>query len=77
MEGGEECKVSALQYKNNIVTTQFHPELTFADIVERMKNSPGYLPEGVVLEDMYTDDVDANTLLKNFGLFVASQIDKK
>jgi GMP synthase (glutamine-hydrolysing) len=71
VEGGEQCKVSALQYKNNIFSTQFHPELTFSDIVERLKNSPGYLPEGVILADLFTDDVNANRILANFGSFVA------
>lgn len=71
MNGGEECKVSALQYKKNIYTTQFHPELTFTDMVERIQNSPGYLPEGVLAEEVFKDDPDSNKILQNFGKFVA------
>lgn len=77
MNGGEQCKVSALQYKNNIYTTQFHPELTFNDMVDRMKNSSGYLPEGMLAEEMFKDDPHSNTILQNFGKFVAKQSDKQ
>lgn len=77
MNGGEECKVSALKYKDNIYTTQFHPELNFGDIVERVKNTPGYLPEGVVAEEVFSDDPNSNIILRNFGRFVALHAEKK
>jgi GMP synthase (glutamine-hydrolysing) len=73
MNGGEECKVSALRYKNNIYTTQFHPELTLEDMIARMHASPDYLPEGVVAEEVFKDSPDANRILRNFGKFVAMQ----
>jgi GMP synthase-like glutamine amidotransferase len=71
MNGGDQCKISALKYKNNIFTTQFHPELNFDDMVERMKNSPGYLPEGTIAAEIFKDDPHSNTILQNFGKFVA------
>lgn len=71
MEGGPACRISALQYKNNIYTTQFHPELTYEDMIERMKNSPGYLPEGISLESLYQPDNSSNLILKNFSQLVA------
>lgn len=71
MNGGDECKVSALRYKNNIYTTQFHPELRLEDMIERIKNSPGYLPEGVAVEEVFQDSPDSNKILQNFGKFVA------
>lgn len=70
MNGGEKCRVSALQYKNNIYTLQFHPELTVSDMIDRVKNSPGYLPEGVTIEEIFKDDPSSNTILQNFGAFV-------
>lgn len=73
MNGGDECRVSALRYKTNIYTTQFHPELTFDDMVERIQNSPGYLPEGVVAEEVFSKSPDSNKILRNFGKFVAQQ----
>lgn len=73
VEGGQACKVSALQYKNNIFSTQFHPELTYQDIIERIKSSPGYLPEGVAVEELFKSDDNANKIVKNFGLYVAQQ----
>lgn len=73
MNGGCVCRVPALQYKNNIFTTQFHPELNFEDMIKCMKNSPGYLPEGVLPEEIFKDDPSSNTILQNFGKFVAIQ----
>ena len=71
MNGGDECKVSALRYKNNIYTVQFHPELNFDDMVERIKNSPGYLPEGITAEEVFKNDPESNKILQNFGKMVA------
>lgn len=71
MNGGDACKVSALRYKNNIYTTQFHPELTYEDMVARMKSIPGYLPEGVVAEEVFKESPDASRILRNFSKFVA------
>jgi GMP synthase-like glutamine amidotransferase len=72
IQGGQECQVSALQYKKNIYTVQFHPELRFVDMIERVKNSPGYLPEGVAIEEIFKDDPSSNTILRNFGRLVVS-----
>lgn len=71
MNGGDRCKVSALQYKNNIFTTQFHPELNAEDVVDRIKNSPGYLPEGEITEEIRRDTPHANKILQNFSKLVA------
>lgn len=71
MDGGEACQVSALQYQNNIFSTQFHPELTFDDIVSRIKSSPGYLPPGVEAEEIFTRDDRSSKLLNNFAAFIA------
>lgn len=73
MNGGDECKVSALRYKKNIYTTQFHPELTYEDMVARMNSTPGYLPEGVLAEEVFKESPDASRILRNFGKFVAIQ----
>lgn len=73
MEGGEACKVSALCYKQNIFTTQFHPELTLDDLRLRMEATPGYLPEGVSLEEAFVNGSESNTILKNFGSLVRSK----
>jgi GMP synthase (glutamine-hydrolysing) len=70
---GEKCKVSALRYKNNIFSTQFHTELTYERMVCRVKQSPGYLPEGVIAEELFRDAPHSNTILHNFGKFVALQ----
>lgn len=73
MEGGARCRVSALRYRNNIFSTQFHPELTHADMIDRINASPGYLPEGVRAEDLFTADDRSGTLLTNFAAFVATR----
>lgn len=73
INGGEECKVSALKYKNNIYTTQFHPELTYDDMIERMSCTTGYLPEGALAEEIFKDEPHSNSILRNFSKFVAMQ----
>lgn len=73
LSGGERCKVSALQYKNNIYSTQFHPELNFNDAIDKMQNSPGYLPEGVILHEVFSENPDSNKIMQNFSKFVAQQ----
>jgi GMP synthase (glutamine-hydrolysing) len=68
--GGEECRVSALQYSPVIYTTQFHPELTVDDMRKRVNLLPGYLPEGVAVDEVFTNDRVSNTLLHNFARLV-------
>jgi GMP synthase (glutamine-hydrolysing) len=68
--GGEGCKVSALRYKQNIYSTQFHPELTLDDMRLRVAATPGYLPEGVCVEEVFADDTAALAILRNFGRLV-------
>jgi len=77
LDGGERCRVPALRYKNNIYTTQFHPELNFEDMVDRIENSAGYLPEGTKAEDIFVDDRTSNLMLQNFGKLVALQMQEK
>lgn len=73
MNGGDTCKISALRFKNNIYTTQFHPELTYEDMVSRLKRCPDYLPEGKVAEEMFSETPHATHILENFGKLVAAQ----
>lgn len=77
MNGGDQCKVSVLKYKNNIYTTQFHPELNFEDMIIRAKDSIGYLPEGDLGKDIFKDEPHANTILQNFSKFVANRARSK
>ncbi|MBY0538440.1 gamma-glutamyl-gamma-aminobutyrate hydrolase family protein [Patescibacteria group bacterium] len=74
MKGGEACKVSALCYKKNIFTTQFHPELTIDDLRLRVEATPGYLPEDVAIEELFVSVSSSNTILKNFGTLVQSKV---
>jgi GMP synthase-like glutamine amidotransferase len=71
MNGGDECKVSALRYKNNIYTVQFHPEMSYSDVLERVKNSKGYLPEGVTVEEIFKEDPSSSIILRNFAKLVS------
>jgi hypothetical protein len=36
-----------------------------------MKQYPEYLPEGVMVEELFKDAPHSNTILHNFGKFVA------
>lgn len=77
LEGGDRCKVSALQYKNNIYSTQFHPELNYDDALDRMQNTPGYLPEGTIITEVFSENPDSNKIMRNFSKFVAQQAEIK
>lgn len=63
---GATCRFSALRYGIRGYTTQFHPELTAEDVSRKLAHSPGYLPEGVVLEDIIKPSPDASTLISRF-----------
>ena len=70
INGGDTCKISALKYKKNIYTTQFHPELTIDDVIQRAKHLPEYLPEGVVIEELIKPSPHSSKILKKFGEMV-------
>ncbi|MCU0678723.1 MAG: type 1 glutamine amidotransferase [Candidatus Pacebacteria bacterium] len=65
--GGEACRVSALAYSDNIISTQFHPELNLSDMHDRVTHIPNYLPEGVVVDEVFSDTPHARTILHNFA----------
>lgn len=75
--GGEKCQVSALQYKNNIFTFQFHPELSHIDIKNRAASSPDYLPAGVSVDEIFIDDNRSNMIIRNFSWLVESTLSKR
>lgn len=60
------CSFAALRYGTNVYTTQFHPELTKDDVVRRLENTPGYLPEGVSVHSVVRESPEASTLLERF-----------
>ncbi len=70
VQGGAECRVSALRYLENIYTTQFHPELTVDDMYKRLELLPGYLPEGVDVSAVFSDATESNRILRNFSELV-------
>ncbi len=69
--GGDSCRVSALAYSDNIISTQFHPELTLEDMHDRVAHIPGYLPEGTTVDEVFFDTPHARTILHNFARAVA------
>lgn len=60
---GESCKFSALRYKNNVYTVQFHPELSADVFIKRLNESSGYLPEGVRAEDVVQDSTESGSII--------------
>ncbi|MBP9717128.1 MAG: gamma-glutamyl-gamma-aminobutyrate hydrolase family protein [Candidatus Pacebacteria bacterium] len=70
--GGESCRVSALAYSDNIISTQFHPELTLSDMHDRVAHIPHYLPEGTTVDEVFFDTPHARTILHNFAKVVVA-----
>lgn len=66
LASGSACKFSALRYGRKVYSTQFHPELTEDDVLNRFKTTPGYLPEGVEAESLVRPSPEASRLLRNF-----------
>lgn len=69
---GPSCKTSALRYRSRIYTLQFHPELTEKDVEWKLANSPGYLPEGITLDELIKPSPEASTLIPRFAKLIAS-----
>ncbi len=70
MTGGDVCQISAVAYSDRQITTQFHPELTIADLRLRIDATAGYLPEGSLLEELFVEDDASHQLLRNFAMMV-------
>ncbi|MDQ5955492.1 MAG: hypothetical protein QG621_495 [Patescibacteria group bacterium] len=60
------CKTSALRFGTHAYTTQFHPELTPEDVMRKLQNSPGYLPEGVEVDSIIKPSSDSSELIPRF-----------
>lgn len=60
------CKTSALRYRSNVYTMQFHPEMSREDVVWKLSNSPGYLPDGVDIESIARHSHEASTIIPRF-----------
>ncbi len=68
---GERCRTSLLRFGHNFYTMQFHPELDSEEVRWKLQNSPGYLPEGVDLDDLVKDSDEASRIIPNFVNLVA------
>lgn len=60
------CKTSALRFGSRVYTMQFHPELTHEELSVRLKNLPGFLPEGVDVYSIVKPSFEASTIIPRF-----------
>jgi GMP synthase-like glutamine amidotransferase len=60
----ERCLTQAIRYTNNILSTQFHGELTADDLIERLQMFPHYVNESAKMEKVPTPY--SVTVLRNF-----------
>jgi GMP synthase (glutamine-hydrolysing) len=67
---GDTCQCAAVAYSTNVVTTQFHPELSLEDLYTRVTHIPNYLPQGVTVDDVYKATPVAGEVLRNFAKIV-------
>jgi GMP synthase-like glutamine amidotransferase len=73
---GERCRVAGLRYSENIHTLQFHPELSYDDMIDRFTKNPGYVPAGAVIQELVSDTPHAPILLRNFAQLVERHAQK-
>lgn len=62
----EQCHFGGLRYGENVYSVQFHPELNGDDMIHRLRNSPGYLPDEVDVGDVVEPAPHAATVLERF-----------
>lgn len=60
------CNYSFLKYTDTMYTTQFHPELNEADVEERLRLTPSYLPQDGVLHEMVQPSPYNDVITSNF-----------
>ncbi len=65
------CKTSALRFGSRVYTMQFHPELTHEELSVRLKNLPGFLPEGANIESFVQPSHEASKIIPSFIRMVA------
>jgi len=68
----EQCNCSALRYGNCVYTVQFHPEFNAEDLTWRLQNTPGYLPEGVDVQELVRPTPHAAHILEEFARTIAT-----
>lgn len=61
-----QCKTSVVRFNHKVYTMQFHPELRRDDMMRKLRNSPGYLPEGINLEDIMKESPEASQIIPLF-----------
>lgn len=66
LASGDACRFSALRYGSQMYTVQFHPELSREDMIATGRLMPQYIPEGVVLEDMFRPSPEASKVITAF-----------
>lgn len=68
---GRKCKCACFRYKNNIYGTQFHPELTDADMTGRLRFSKEYIigSEAETYQSICSSK-QSERLLKNFVEYI-------
>jgi GMP synthase-like glutamine amidotransferase len=67
LASGERCYFGALRYGTNVYTFQSHPELTKQDVLWKLANSPGYMPEGTDPETLVQESPEASRLIPRFA----------
>ncbi len=60
------CKTSAVRFGKKVYTMQFHPELTKDDVLWKLSNSPGYLPEGIDVSTLVKPSEEASRIIPLF-----------
>lgn len=63
---GDSCQASILRYGTRTYTTQFHPELTHEELVNKLRHAPGYLPEGIDITSLVQPSPEASLLVTRF-----------
>ncbi len=64
--GGSKCKVSALKYKDNIYSVQFHPEMNKNDLIKKMNIYSDYIDDEYRFKKSLKNSPDSPKIIENF-----------
>lgn len=66
VSGGDKCKTSAIKYKNNIYSVQFHPEMNKNDLIEKMNIYSDYIEDKHKFKKSLKNSPHTIKILENF-----------
>jgi GMP synthase (glutamine-hydrolysing) len=66
VSGKDKCKTSAIKYKNNIYSVQFHPEMNKGDLIKKMNIYSDYIDNEYEFKKNLKNSPHTSKIIENF-----------